>query len=252
MPPGNATEIHIPYCGRAPEPGAVAWNLDPLLITALVLLAAMHLLGLRQSGRNQAIAGTGWLVAAVAFVSPLCNLSVALFSVRVTQHMILILVAMPLLAATIRTGRSRPLLLPPVLLFALALWAWHLPGPYDATFRSDLVYWLMQVSLCVTALWLWHFILRESGRNPGRAMAAALVTAIQMSLLGALLTFAPEPLFSPHLASTAPFGLTQIEDQQLGGLIMWVPGGLIFTGVIFAAFSRFLAGLEQGTAAGGR
>lgn len=253
MPPGgNATEIPIPYCGQAPLPGEVAWNFDPLLIAVLAILAGAHLFALRGETRARPLAGAGWLIAASAFISPLCNLSVALFSVRVTQHMILILVAMPLLAATLRTWAPRGGVLPPVLVFALALWTWHLPGPYDATFRSDLVYWLMQGSLCLSALWLWHFIICATNRNPARVLVAALVTAIQMALLGALLTLAPHPLFAPHVASTLPFGLSQMSDQQLGGLIMWVPGGLIFTGLIFRALSRFLAGLEPGTAAGER
>lgn len=252
MPPGgNATEIQIPYCGLPPQPGHVAWNFDPLLIALIAICAGAHLFTQRHNGRGRLLAGTGWLITAAALISPLCNLSVALFSVRVTQHMILILVAMPLLAATLRSRSSGNGSLP-VLFFALALWAWHLPGPYEATFQSGLVYWLMQGTLCATALWLWHFIISASRNSPARVMLAALVTAIQMALLGALLTLTPHPLFIPHLTTTAAFGLTPMEDQQLGGLIMWVPGGLIFTGLIFAAFSRFLAGLEQGTAAGER
>src|SRR4051794_14513562 len=88
-----------PYCGEAPAPGAAAWDWGPVLLAGLVVFFGAHLWSIRNEARWTAMAaGVGWLVATAALVSPLCNLSVALFSARVGQHMILALVAAPLLA----------------------------------------------------------------------------------------------------------------------------------------------------------
>src|SRR5690606_32308178 len=106
MPPGgNATEIQIPYCGLPPQPGHVAWNFDPLLIALIAICAGAHLFTQRHNGRGRLLAESDWLVTAAALIWPLCNLSVALCAVLVTQPMILILVAMRFLAAT-RRSRS--------------------------------------------------------------------------------------------------------------------------------------------------
>lgn len=97
--------ISIPYCGTAPSPGEVTWNLDPVLIAALIACAGVYILAMRRwplsmrgapSPRIWAFTA-GWLVLAASFISPLCNLGVALFSARIGQHMILILAAAPLL-----------------------------------------------------------------------------------------------------------------------------------------------------------
>lgn len=249
---GTISQSHIPYCGQPPAPGSVAWNLDPLLIVILGALAAAHLWAVRGDRQARLRTGAGWLIAALALISPLCNLSVALFSARVAQHIVLILCAAPLIAASLRFPWRDRMMLPPVLAFAVALWIWHLPAPYDATFRSDAIYWLMQVTLGASAVWIWHFILRDDGQGAARRILGALVTAIQMTLLGALLTLAPKPLFAPHMDTTRAFGLSQMTDQQLGGLIMWVPGGLLFTVLVLIACYRFSVALDRGPIPGGR
>ena len=81
--------------------------------------------------------------------------------------------------------------------------------------------------------------------RPLLGLVAGFATAAQTSLLSGLLTLAPRPLFAVHEATTWPWGLTPLEDQQLGGLIMWVPGGLVFTAVALAGFARWLALLER-------
>jgi putative membrane protein len=238
-----------PYCGAPPLPGEMAWNLDPGLIAALLaglLLAQGWAAG---RGGDRRILLAGWAVLALLLVSPFCNLSVALFSARVGQHVLMLTVAAPLLALGLGAGRPQRRRSPgPAALaaaaggFALALWAWHLPGPYAATFRSDLAYWAMQGSLVATATWLWRGLLLGAAARPEAVLFAGLATAAQMGGLGALLTFAPRPLFAPHALTTLPWGLAPIEDQQLGGLLMWVPGGLAFAAVALPALARALRG----------
>jgi putative membrane protein len=235
----------IPYCGTPPLPGGVAWNPDPLLIAALLIAGGVAMARLRGAGaRRQGAFALGWAVLALALVSPLCNLSVALFSARVAQHLLLILVAAPLIVfgMTGPGARRAPDLAAPAILFALALWAWHLPGPYAASFASDAAYWLMHASLFGTALWFWAALRLRAPARPDAAALAALATAVQMGLLGALLTLAPRPLFlavhGPGV--TAPWGLSPLEDQQLGGLLMWVPGGLVFATLCVAGLGMAL------------
>jgi putative membrane protein len=222
---------------------------------------------------QRAYFGAGWLVATAALISPLCALSVALFSARVAQHMILTAFAAPLVIlgrpglALVgllgdRTGRVRLLrrldgralgALPAWLLFATFLWLWHAPGPYAATLRSDLIYWTMHVSLFGAALLLWRPVLTvgairsDSDRYAGALCAVLLAGAasVQMGLLGALITLAAHPLYEPHLATTWPWGLAPLEDQQLGGLIMWVPGCVTFLAVGVAAGAMWLRRLED-------
>jgi putative membrane protein len=98
----------------------------------------------------------------------------------------------------------------------------------------------MQITLVATATWLWRGLLLGAAARPDAVLLAGLATAAQMGVLGALLTFAPRPLFAPHALTTLPWGLTALEDQQLGGLLMWVPGGLAFALVALPALARAL------------
>jgi len=221
----------VPYCGAAPVPGALAerFNGDPILIAALLLLAFLHIGRLRADARRTGWALAGWTVAAAAFLSPLCALSVSLFSARVGQHMILILVAAPLLALATPPRWERPShLWPATLAFLAALWFWHMPAPYAATFWSTPLYWTMHATLFGSAIWLWSALLAHPPRQAAGALAAGTLTSIHMGLLGAILTLSGHALFVPHYFTAAAWGFTPLGDQQLGGALMWVPGCLLF------------------------
>jgi putative membrane protein len=208
---------------------------------------------------QRALFAAGWLVLAAAFLSPLCNLSVALFSARVGQHMLVTLVALPLLAlgraelmvagggrlAGLANRAAPSLRVPAWLGFTVALWLWHLPGPYDATLRDNLVYWSMHLSLIGTGLLLWTVLLNDIRHSPGAAFIESLTTTIQMALLGAVLTLAPRALFEVHAATTWPWGLSPLEDQQLGGVLMWVPGGMVFLAVSLWSVKQLLNGADR-------
>lgn len=222
----------IPYCGIPPVPGALAdrWNLDPLLLAVLAVIAVVQLATARPELRRAAAAG--WLVATLALVSPLCALSVSLFSARVGQHMILVLFAAPLIGYALPAGRWSHSVWWSVLAFTAAFWAWHMPVPYDATFRSDFVYWSMHATLFGSAVWLWRDLLNHRPEQTLVVIAAGTAASMQMALLGAVLTLASHPLFAWHYATTAAWHLSPLEDQQLGGALMWVPAGVFF---LFAA-----------------
>jgi putative membrane protein len=259
-----------PYCGAPPTPDALwaRWNLDPVLIGALLAVLGLYLIGLVRfagPGRNiptwrRVAFAAGWATAAAALVSPLCALSVSLFSARVGQHMILSLVAAPLVVLG-RPGVSLARLWPEAgrslssnpwlrtcrgaagsaTAFALALWFWHAPGPYDATFASPTVYWLMHLTVFATALMVWNILLEERAASAVPALSVGAVSTLQMTFLGAIITLTPRLLYAPHAVTPNAWGLTQGSDQQLGGLIMWVPGCSIFLAVTLLTLGRAMS-----------
>lgn len=223
-------ETALPYCGAPLVPGEfwARFNLDPLLAAALLLFAGLH--GWHLARRRLPVAAplAGWAVAAAALMSPLCALSVSLFSARVGQHMILALLAAPLIASglpPVRLVRSAALA---AAAFLVALWAWHMPAPYHATFRSDLVYWLMHATLFSSAVWLWRALLSLDAERAFPILAIGAASSVQMGLLGAVFAMTNTPLFAVHKATAPLWGLTPLADQQLGGLLMWVPGLFFF------------------------
>jgi putative membrane protein len=222
-------DIVIAYCGPAaiPEDLWGRWNGDPLLVAALVALSIVV-------GRGRAAdARAGWgaiALAALIFVSPLCALASALFSARVFHHVLLIAGLAPLLALAFPLRRlGSPPLAVLVGAHAVILWLWHAPGPYAWGLASVPAYWLMQISLLGSAWFLWRAILAPT-TPPGAALVALVATIGQMGLLGALIAFAPRPLYPVHFLSAVAWGLSPIADQQLAGLLMWVPAILPYLG----------------------
>jgi putative membrane protein len=291
---------HIPYCGLPPAPGELLtrFNLDPVLLAALAVLAGWHVARARANdpGRAWIFALSGWLIATLAFASPLCALSVALFSARVAQHMILVLIAAPLIALAWpikaraaglawpvndrSTARAAPIRMRPAaghpphpihpgggssrgadpsrpaprrsgagtlwltaVAFFIALWFWHMPVPYDATFTSTPTYWCMHVTLFGTSILLWRALLHSHDRTVDVLTVGAL-TSMHMGLLGAVLTFAGHPLFLWHLTTTAAWGVSALRDQQLGGVFMWVPGIGLFLWAAMRSLGRLWSTLE--------
>jgi putative membrane protein len=239
----------IPYCGAPPLPSEILgrFNLDPVLIGSLLILACLHVRAVWQSGVAGYVAG-GWCIAGAALVSPLCALSVSLFSARIGQHMVLILIAAPLIALGLpprgsRHSRWRSWTAAGA--FFGLLWFWHMPLPYEATFTSTPVYWSMHVTLFGSALLLWREILHHSGEQAFEALAVGVLSSMQMGLLGAILTLAEHPLFTPHLLTTQAWGFTPLEDQQLGGALMWVPGIVLFLWTSLRSLQRLWGRLAK-------
>jgi putative membrane protein len=169
------------------------------------------------------------LLLVVAFVSPLCAMSSALFSARALHHVILISIAAPLAALLLPQNNRLLDRIPASASFlghTAILWAWHLPGPYAWALSGSAAYWILEMPLLLTAVLLWRDILHP--RRIGLGLGVCAGTLLQMSLLGAILTFASAPLFEAHFLTTEAYGLSALEDQQLAGLLMWVPASLIY------------------------
>lgn len=261
-------------------------TLDPLLLSPLLLCLALYGSGLRRlwkggvgHGVNSLQAAaflSGWLALALSLVWPLDAFAEWSLAAHMAQHMLLMAVAPPLLVAGLAgpamlvalpanatRGLMRPLrrvmacrparLLgtPPVamLLQGAVMWCWHLPAAMDAAARSIPIHNSMHLSFLLAGVLFWESLLRSlrqpSGAGPG--IIAIVGTMMQMGLLGALLTFAEQSRY-PHYAGRAPqLGLTALEDQQLAGLIMWVPaaipyliGGLMLAGLWLNRMERQL------------
>lgn len=214
----------LPYCGAPPFPNEIwtRWTVDPLLWLALlglgILAAQFHDRERRQAGQ--------WatLVLAAAFVSPLCAASMSLFSARIAQHLLLALIAAPLLAkAFIRPPGA--LLWPSLALFTALFWYWHFPAPYAQSLRTDAMYWLMHLSVLLSTVLFWGTV--RSAAKEGRAATAALAlmgAGMQMTFLAAALMFSHAPWHAWHVWAAPRLGLTGITDQQLAAVFMWTAG----------------------------
>jgi putative membrane protein len=221
-----------------------SWNLDPALL--LVIAASTIFLFRRATSRQERIS-TLLLsaVAVIAFVSPLCSLTSALFSARGIHHIIVVSILPPLVILSSRSASAfwdRLCQIPPegAFLFSTAVfWLWHMPFAYSYALSGSLAYWLMQTALLLSNIALWaHLMSHRSAVLTKISLSTG--TMIQMGFLSALLTFAPYPLYDEHLLSTLPYGITPLSDQQLSGLIMWTVGLLPYGYLTLVSFAEFL------------
>jgi putative membrane protein len=144
------------------------------------------------------------------------------------HHVLLVAVAAPLLAHLL--PRVSGAAAPAFVTATAILWAWHLPAAYDLALSHVGVYWLMQISLLASAIWFWRAVF-ATRHSPVEACGYLVAGYAQMGMLGAILTFAPEALYAAHAEAPLAWGLTPLADQQLAGLIMWVPAGVPYAAV---------------------
>jgi putative membrane protein len=128
-------------------------------------------------------------------------------------------------------------------LHAIALWGWHLPRLFEAALRDNGVHTLQHLSFLGTALLFWWSALKPAARGAqGKAMLYLFTTMVHTGALGALLTLSSVPWYPAYQASASALGLDLLEDQQLGGLVMWVPAGMAYVAAGLALAMRW-AGL---------
>ena len=206
------------YCGPAPIPAELLerWNFDPWALAVLVGLAIW-------AGRSRPGAAA-IIVLAFAFLSPLCAWSSALFSARVVHHVLLVAIAAPLFALS-RPARAATAVGVPFLFATIALWLWHLPRAYDAALGHMAIYWVMQATLFGSAYLFWRAVFSQPG---GSGIVWVFLAYLAMGMLGAILTLAPTALYATHAMAPLLWGMSPLADQQLGGLVMWMPAGLPF------------------------
>jgi putative membrane protein len=262
-----------------------AWEFDPWVVVPLALSTWLYAGGLYQLWRQAGIGHGirlweaaaflgGILILVVANVSPLHRWGGMLFSAHMTQHELLMLVAAPLLVLGkplvamlkgLPTGWARDLvrwtsaswwrrvcaaIISPLvawLIHAVVLWVWHLPALFQATLTSDLVHALQHLSFILSALLFWWAVMQGPNHavNFGVAVLYMFTTALHSGFLGALITFARTAWY-PAYAETAPvWGLSALEDQQIGGAIMWIPACTVYIVAGLAAMAGWMRSSEE-------
>lgn len=257
------------------------WRIEPAVLGLVIVSGAVYAVGIRRlwrragSGHVVSALGVtafyaGLLALLVALCSPLDALADTLFSAHMVQHVILIAVAPPLLVlgiptiplmwglphdARVTVGRVwkasrlgalghalvRPV--PALVLHTLALWLWHLPGPYATALANPAVHALEHACFFLTALMVWWVAIRPVGRrstDTAWALFVLIGTFVSSGALGAILTFSDTPWYYAQSVGAGAWGLSALEDQQLAGLIMWIPAGFAYIIGILAIAARAL------------
>ena len=278
---GSACALFAPACaahgvGRA---DAAHPMFHAALASLFVCVAILYARGVARiwvkagMGRGVGVADAvrfalGMIAVAVALLSPIDALADRSFALHMIEHELLMVVAAPLFVlarpleacvwalprnargcvaavarkpafASIWRGMTAPLAATSA--HAIALWAWHVPLLFAAALASLPLHVLQHACFFASALAFWWAIVGGSTRRAGPVSIACLfVTMLHTSALGALLTFAPSPWYA-HPVEASVLGLAPLEDQQLGGLVMWVPGALAYVIVALAIVATWLA-----------
>lgn len=250
------------------------WTVYPSFLIGWVLVGAAYLAGvgpLRRRFGGPARVGPGqpvlflggMLILFLALQGPLHDLSdTYLFSAHMVQHLILTLVVPPLLLAGTPRWLVRPLLVRPVLgrwaralthpvvafaLYTVVFAGWHVPAAYDLMMREHDVHIAMHLSILATALLLWWPVAGAPELNRlhyGAQILYLFLLGVPMMALAALITLADRLLYPWYAVAPRLWGLSPAEDQQLGGLIMWVPGTAVLWVAMTVAFFRWAATKE--------
>jgi cytochrome c oxidase assembly factor CtaG len=252
------------------------WSWEPAMVLPLAAFLMVYVWGALRRGnagllrwRHTSFAA-GWSTLFLALTSPIHELGEQLFSAHMLQHEILILISAPLISASHpgatllwafaprqrsgigswvqRIENSEPvrMITAPLnawILEAAALWLWHIPFLYQATLESDWVHAAQHICFVGTAVLFWSALygVGRSAMSYGAATLYVFGAAAHCSALGALLTFSRVLWYPAYAGTTGAWGLTPLEDQQLGGAIMWVPSGVVFIIVALALMARWIS-----------
>ena len=238
----------------------------------LVITAVLYALGSRRAGQSRNVQLAFWsglASLAIALLPPLHELSESFFSAHMVQHTILMTVSAPLIvlgrpvlvslwALPLRFRRrlvesnvssaARTLTQTPItvafIIHSLAIWIWHLPRLYDAALQSEPIHAAQHLSFLLTAMLFWNCVLapRTRATSLGKGVFFVFATAAHTAVLGAMIALAHSPLYAFYQTATPRHGVSVLEDQQLAGLIMWVPAGLLYT---LAGVALLIAWLKQ-------
>ncbi|MBS7700026.1 MULTISPECIES: cytochrome c oxidase assembly protein [unclassified Chelatococcus] len=251
--------------GATPE---ATWAVGPAIVLPLLLVilvygsGAMRLWRRSARGRPERLrqAGlfvAGWATLVFALVSPLHWLSQHLFTAHMIEHELMMAVAAPLIAAS-APGAALMWALPrgwrsagghmlrvkwlgaiwrfvsrggiATILHGVAIWIWHVPGLFEAALREGPLHYLQHASFLGTGLLFWWVVLPHRGHDQrlGASVMHLFLTSLHTTLLGVLLVLSPRLWYPANTTLSELWWLTPLEDQQLAGLVMWVPAGLVY------------------------
>jgi len=240
-----------------------SWNLHPSVVAGLVLLGGLYVFlgGLTAARRQIASFFAALFVLFVALNGPLHNLSdTYLFSAHMAQHLLLTLVFPPLLLYGTPAHVVRPLLRPrwvmavarvvtrplaAASIFTAPIVIWHVPALYEAALRHHNLHIVQHLVFLTTAVIMWWPVLSPVPELPRAQhlvqMLYLFLLGIPMSVTGALITLSDSVLYPFYAAAPLPRvgGLSPLDDQQIGGLLMWVLGGLMLWIVMTVIWFRY-------------
>ena len=266
----SAARAHVDTALSAPD----VWLVGSLAAAMLLYVAGARSLWRAAPGHHRTLPryaapfALGWLLLALALLPPLAPISAETLSGHMLQHEVLMVAAAPLLvlgrplaiwvwafpakwrAAVASPARSAPMRaawafltapLTATLLHAVALWVWHAPPLFAAAQNDVWLHALQHSAFFFTALLFWNAVFGvRDGAATGASLFWLFVTMLHTGALGVLLTFSAGVWF-PEAPGAAAWGLTALEDQQLGGLIMWVPGGTVYVMAALTLAARWLS-----------
>jgi cytochrome c oxidase assembly factor CtaG len=261
---------------------APGWTFDPLVIVPLGLLPLIFCFGFRRLSNRSGLARrrpmlfvAGWLVLTLALVSPLHAGGEMSFTLHMIEHELIMLVATFLLAAShaggilawglpaaarrgLAGGWKAPIatlwrrLTEPVtatVVQAVVMWAWHAPALFDRTLTSQGWHVAQHMSFILASLIFWSAMLYP--RRGGYLLSAACLfaTSLVEGALGALMALSVSPWYAAYAAmDLSGIGLDPATDQQLAGLLMWIPGGVVHGGAALALLYAALKASEPSDA----
>jgi putative membrane protein len=132
------------------------------------------------------------------------------------------------------------------LLHAGTIWFWHAAVPYGAALESEAIHVAEHAAFVVTGVLFWRSVIRpQKTANNGLPVLLVFAMGIQSVFLSALLTFAPRPWYGPYAETTRVWGLDPLGDQQLAGVVMWVPAGAIYVGAALGLLVAWLRSVDR-------
>jgi putative membrane protein len=257
-----------PALAHAPAELATDWVTWALVLALLGYLVGVMRAVQRPSLMRMTLFVCGWATLAVALLGPVGHWARSSLAGHMTQHMMLLAVAPPLLLLArpmsqymqALPGNARRLVGPPLgrlyrfsaaapisafIVHGLVIWLWHLPLPYQLALEHRLLHDAAHLLFFTTGLWFWWSLIapgRLGHGGFGLATVLAVLTMMHTGMLGALLTFAPQLLYPDQPAGFGSFD--QLSDQQVAGLLMWVPGGVIYSAAALALAGHWLQRID--------
>jgi len=261
----------------------LGWTLDPILVVPLGLALVVYAVGWARLSKRAsspprpALFLSGWTVLTFSLVSPLHEAGERSFTMHMIEHELIMLIATLLLAASraggvLAWGLPRPLrlafgggwksplqaiwrrLTEPVTataIQAVVMWIWHAPILFDRALDSFGWHIFQHACFFISSLFFWWAMLHPRGRGSGYGVSAACLfgTSLIGGALGALMSFSASPWYADYAAmGLTGIGLDPTADQQLAGLVMWIPGGLVHGLAALAMFYKWLKASDEHSA----
>jgi len=265
--------------GSEQHAGGPGWTLDPWVTGPLAALLLLFLVGRQRLDKRSKVERKrpwlflgGWLVLTPSLVSPLHEGGERSFTLHMIEHELIMLVATFLLAAShaggvlawglpgplrraLGGGWKAPLsslwrrLTEPVtatIIQAVVMWAWHAPALFDQALASQGWHVAQHLSFVLSSLIFWSAMLDARRGSYLLSAACLFVTSLVEGALGALMALSASPWYSAYAAmGMSGIGLDPTTDQQLAGLIMWIPGGLVHGGAALGFLYHWLTSSEE-------